>query len=404
MSKRIVSACIAVMLAWTVCTACVGESEELPSVPEAPAAEQAETEPEKPAENPEQPVQPAENPEQPAENPENPEQQAENPENPVQPENPEQPEQPAENPEQPVNPEQPAENPENPVQPEQPAENPENPVQPENPEQPEQPAENPEQPVNTEQPAENPERPEQPAEETPVCAHESTEVIYYFDFPDYRPLDADTHMVFGRATAEVRCTICRAILSSYTEENAEEICAHVFQKGVCVLCGQEQEVQQYEQYEAAASAPVSREREMIIPPSDDNPSQYFCALSATDLEETGDTLVLRPDGCDTAVVVKAEKLRTEIERTGGNFIAEIVRTGQRNVITTLRMYTADGSESIPEWQEISLRIYEANQGNPLVVVYTSPKGATSSEEAGWVGHGAEGYWNVTWLGNGIYEY
>ena len=51
-----------------------------------------------------------------------------------------------------------------------------------------------------------------------------------------------------------------------------------------------------------------------------------------------------------------------------------------------------------------MRIYEINSGNSLVVSYTSPKGTTSTEEAGWVGHGTEGYWNVTWLGNGIYEY
>jgi hypothetical protein len=346
MLKRIVSACIAGVLAWTVCTAAFGEAEEVPAAPQESAAEPAETNPAPPAENPETP---------------------------------EQPEQPAENPETPAEPpEAPAENPETPAQPETPAENPETPAQP------------------AEQPA------EQPAAEAPACSHESTTVVYYFDFPDYRPLDAETHMVFGRAAAEVRCTICGAVLSEYTEDNAEEICAHVFQKGRCALCGKEQEIARSQPEETAA--PAVRESVVYIPPMEDNPSQYFCALTSSDLEEAGDTLVLRPDGCDTALVVQAERLRAEIEKSGGGFIAEIERPGHRHVSATLRMYTADGTESEPEWQEISLRIYEVNNGNPLVVSYTSLKGTTSSEEAGWVGHGTDGYWNVTWLGNGIYEY
>ena len=227
-------------------------------------------------------------------------------------------------------------------------------------------------------------------------------MVYYFDFPDYRPLDAENHVVFGRAAAEVRCTICGAVLSEYMEDNAEEICAHVFQKGRCVLCGREQEITPAQPEETAV--PAVRESVMTIPPTESNSFQYFCALTESDLEEAGDTLVLRPDGCDTALVLQADKLRAEIEKSGGGFIAEIERPGQRNVSATLRLYTADGVESVPEWQEISLRIYQKNSGNPLVVSYTSPKGTTSSEEAGWIGHGTEGYWNVTWLGNGIYEY
>ena len=416
MLKRIVSACIAMVLAWTVCTAAFGEAEEVPAAPQESAAEPAETNPEPPAEKPETPEQseapaedpesPAEEPEQPAENPEAPadapEQPAEDPETPA-----EKPEQPAENPETPAEPEIPAENPETPAeQPETPAENPETPAQ-----EPETPAENPEAPVSPEQPAETPEQPaetpaeepaQEPAAEAPVCNHESTTVVYYFDFPDYRPLDAENHVVFGRAAAEVRCTICGAVLSEYMEDNAEEICAHVFQKGRCALCGKEQEIAPSQPEETAA--PAVRESVVYIPPAEDNPSQYFCALTSSDLEDAGDTLVLRPDGCDTALVVQAERLRAEIEKSGGGFIAEIERPGQRNVSATLRMYTADGTESVPEWQEISLRIYEVNNGNPLVVSYTSVKGTTSSEEAGWVGHGTDGYWNVTWLGNGIYEY
>ena len=374
MLKRIVSACIAMVLGWTVCTAAFGEAEEVPAAPQESAAEPAETNPEPPAEKPETPEQPeapAEDPEAPAEEPEQP---AENPEAPA-----EEPEQPAEDPETPADPAQ---------EPETPAENPEAPVPPE------QPAETPEQPA--EEPA------QEPAAEAPVCNHESTTVVYYFDFPDYRPLDAENHVVFGRAAAEVRCTICGAVLSEYMEDNAEEICAHVFQKGRCALCGKEQEIAPSQPEETAA--PAVRESVVYIPPAEDNPSQYFCALTSSDLEDAGDTLVLRPDGCDTALVVQAERLRAEIEKSGGGFIAEIERPGQRNVSATLRLYTADGVESEPEWQEISLRIYEVNSGNPLVVSYTSVKGTTSSEEAGWVGHGTDGYWNVTWLGNGIYEY
>ena len=433
MLKRIVSACIAGALAWTVCTAVFGEAAEAPAAPVESAAELPGEVPAAPAENPQPEGAVNEDAANPV-NPENPEAQAQSPEaregaaedpapdaaNPAAPEAQAAPEAPAENPGQdavnPAAPEAPAENPaqgaETPAASETPAENPaqgtEAPA--------EQPGVQPADPApngtgegEAALPAENPEPAqgaETPAgtqdEEPPACGHESTEVIYYFDFPDYRPLDAETHVAFGRATAEVRCTVCGALLSSYMEENAEEICSHVFQKGRCVLCGREQEIAPAQPEETAV--PAVRESVMTIPPTESNSFQYFFALTENDLEEAGDTLVLRPDGCDTALVLQADKLRAEIEKSGGSFIAEIERPKERNVSATLRMYTADGAESVPEWQEISLRIYQKNSGTPLVVSYTSPKGTTSSEEAGWIGHGTEGYWNVTWLGNGIYEY
>ena len=90
------------------------------------------------------------------------------------------------------------------------------------------------------------------AEET--CAHEHTVTAYYFDAPEYFPLDGNDHLVVGAAIAEVTCQDCGAVISVTQESNAQETRSHVFRNGVCALCGFEAAM--FEEPEKTASGSV----------------------------------------------------------------------------------------------------------------------------------------------------
>ena len=289
------------------------------------------------------------------------------------------------------------------------------------------------------------------------CAHEHLARVCYFDMPYYTPLDGECHSVSGRATVEEVCEDCHEVVAVYTENQAEEVRPHTFRNGVCVLCGYadltpqagdasgteagvqaedapwqeiapqgeealpeeeilpEEETWQEElpqaedamgeeapQAEEPAREAAPQERIVMIPAGRENPDQYFYTVTGRDLEETGETLVLWPEGCDAALVLEADRLREEIEVGGGSFTAEFEKPGSQNVRTSLRLYDADGTESRPESRGISLRIYGENTGSPLWVSWTAPDGQSSSEEASWVLPG--GYWSVQYLGDGFYTY
>ena len=159
-----------------------------------------------------------------------------------------------------------------------------------------------------------------------ACAHEHTEPVYYFDAPEYLPLDGESHMVTGAAIVEVYCRDCGALVDVRQESNAQETRSHVFRNGVCALCGydaamftEEEKAQEaapaddaedtadvwaYEETAEWTPAPVPES--VLSLPAGEDPDQYTCTLTGMDLEEAGETLVLLPDGRNTAVVVKTD--------------------------------------------------------------------------------------------------
>ena len=252
-----------------------------------------------------------------------------------------------------------------------------------------------------------------------ACAHEHTEPVYYFDAPEYLPLDGESHMVTGAAIVEVYCRDCGALVDVRQESNAQETRSHVFRNGVCALCGydaamftEEEKAQEAVPADAADDAaddwayeetaewtPAPEPESVLSLPAGEDPDQYTCTLTGMDLEEAGDTLVLLPDGRNTAVVVNTEDLRREIDGTG-TFIAQIGKPGERFISTSIRVYDAFGAETAPDGQDISLRIYAENNGLPLTVAFTDAYGNTRLTEARWA---EEGYWVVNWCGDGLYS-
>ena len=252
-----------------------------------------------------------------------------------------------------------------------------------------------------------------------ACAHEHTEPVYYFDAPEYLPLDGESHMVTGAAIVEVYCRDCGALVDVRQESNAQETRSHVFRNGVCALCGfeaamfaeetkaveaapaddAEDAADEWAYEETAEWTPAPVPESVLSLPAGEDPDQYTCTLTGLDLEEAGDTLVLLPDGRNTAVVVRTDDLRREIDGTG-TFIAQIGKPGDRFISTSIRVYDAYGTESVPDGQDISLRIYAGNDGIPLTVAFTDAYGNTRLTEARWA---EEGYWVVNWCGDGLYS-
>lgn len=237
-----------------------------------------------------------------------------------------------------------------------------------------------------------------------ACPHLHTKTVNYFDAPDYRPIDDANHLVVGSAMVEVNCQDCGAILSVSSESNVEEVNPHLFRNGSCVFCGRNAAATPKPEVSAVAAAEptptTSREMEVYLSAGEENPNQFFASFTDWDLETAGDTLVLRPEGMNAAIVMQTNRLREEMEHTGGMLAAEISKPGEQDVSTSIRLYDASGVALASDGQGIVLRIYAENRSTPLLVSYTNAAGVTSTEEARW----ADGYWVVTWLGDGLYQY
>lgn len=274
--------------------------------------------------------------------------------------------------------------------------------------QPEAPAEMPETPaeVQPEMPAQQPEAPageDAPGEMTPtdLCPHANVHEEVLFDTPEYRPLDAETHSISGRAVVIVICDDCGAELSSRIEENAEEVLPHVYRKGICALCGREETASG-----AYDGAPVPAVMESTWPmrPVDGADNLYACSLTEREVAAGGDIMVLQPSAGQVVLALQAGDLLPEMQESGADLIAELQQDGSRSVSVSVRLSTPDGTEYAPDRHRITLRIYGNGDRESLDVTYTDPSGSRGVEEAGWVTRGDDGYWSVTWLGDGNYQY
>ena len=232
---------------------------------------------------------------------------------------------------------------------------------------------------------------------TDLCPHEKVRKTFYFDAPDYRPLNAESHLVAGRAVVEEACEECGQILRTAVEDMAEEVYAHTLRDGKCVLCGWEEN--------AGADDADPKEVLWVLTAEESLPNRYFFTLTGRDLASAGNLLVLRPSGCDVALALRTAKIRAQISSSGGTFTAEIGKPDERKVSTSVRMYDAEGEETQPDRQAIVLRIFGEGNGDPLTVSYTNSAGKTRQQEAQWTSSGEnKGYWDVAWQGNGVYSY
>ena len=192
--------------------------------------------------------------------------------------------------------------------------------------------------------------------------------------------------------------ILHLAIESFVTGDAETAYPHTFRRGQCVLCG-------YEKKETLGKElPV--ERIFLLPVNEETPNQFFCSLTGQDLEDAAaDILVLQPEDCEAAIALQTEPLWEEMNRTGSTLTAEIESPGAGEVNAFVRLYTAEGLETFPTAEQLSLRIYNDEEGETLPVTYTDPEGEETEAEAARVTpEEADPYWSVTWLGEGTYTY
>ena len=232
------------------------------------------------------------------------------------------------------------------------------------------------------------------ATQTDLCAHENTELVYYFeDTPVYRSISPYTHMASGPATVETVCADCGATLAVEYEEDAQEINPHIFRKGRCVLCGRE-----------SLAAAAARETVIDLIPAEGMENVYTAALDAAALADATELVVLRTEALNVAVVMETDELKAMLERTGTSLAATFTgKEGERSADIALAFLDADGKameETAPDPQWTSMRIWCKRTISPRVS-FVNTEGEASEVQPAW---SDAGYYTVPWMGNGSYGY
>ena len=210
------------------------------------------------------------------------------------------------------------------------------------------------------------------------CAHENTKEYVFYENPEYIRLDNQSHKVVGYdAVVRTACLDCGEILSEETRDKVEEIRNHVFRNGVCAMCGAQQ--------------PII----FLIYTQEDIEKQ---------IEKQEETLLLRPEGSNTAVAVPMAALRDVLENnpgkafraelqahTDGSFYAVLSLIGDNNEATPFRM---EGAE---------VRFYSRMEIPS--VTYTPEEGKPTESETEFVDSKtpSQRYWKVPFIGNGTYK-
>ncbi len=220
------------------------------------------------------------------------------------------------------------------------------------------------------------EEPVSPGTPTDLCAHEHTSEVFYFDHPEYIPIDDLTHRICGSAVVNLVCDDCKAVLNSETRADAECIRSHVYKRGFCVLCGK-----------GDPRPPVPEDLTMLT-----------LSVADTELPDEAESLEIQPPDFSAALIVPADAVRDEMEKSGLELTAEIHQEEDR-VYAALKL----GGKPL-QLNGVTLRIYGRRIDRLL---YTATETIKSQEEsAAWHGNAGEleGYSTVPWLGNGYYKF
>lgn len=224
------------------------------------------------------------------------------------------------------------------------------------------------------------EGPESPSTPTDLCPHEHTREVYYFDHPEYAPLNDFTHSITGSATKVLLCDDCGEILRSEQTDDGELVRPHSFKRGICVLCG--------------------RPEPQLAPPAEEE-----MTVETLDAEEllppevnAGIPIEIRTRDTAAALVFPTGDFRAEMEKNGEKLTVSLYEAEDR-VFTRVML----GDAPVPA-KGIQLRIY----GRKIESVYFAAENSrtTQIQEAEWTEPAGDrdGYSSVPWLGNGYYKY
>ena len=260
------------------------------------------------------------------------------------------------------------------------------------------------------------------------CPHEHTEVLCYFDNPNYSRIDDENHRVYGSAILDTVCEDCGELLYTDIRRDAEQTRAHSFKNGVCVLCGARQpETSNPDNPEppvpentpvpvtgdGSLSSYVDIPGEYTLVPHPENPESPLLVLLLTreDLanleEQEYKKLIVRPEGGTAAIALPIAALWTEMGESNGNLRVEIEQADNGTVFTALRLAEDDFyPELLLGGEQIEVRFYQT--ANPPTVLY-NPEGSIEQNftEQSAVSviptPPADPYCVIPWIGNGAYS-
>ena len=247
---------------------------------------------------------------------------------------------------------------------------------------------------------------EEPATPTDLCPHEHTEDLCYFDNPSYINLDSTHHRVYGAAYIDTRCLDCGQIIASVTRREAEQTRPHSFKNGVCVLCGARQQESGDSTISPEESPNPSEplfqdapgEHSMIPLPEDPESTRLILILAPqdlTDLEESYETLLIRPESGTAAIALPIYPLREELITENATLRAEIEETEDNALFAALRLQDIDQDFSM---ETIEVRFYEPQ--SPITILYQPESPDLPILELTPIP--AETYTVIPWQGPGIY--
>lgn len=238
----------------------------------------------------------------------------------------------------------------------------------------------------------------QPATPTDLsCLHEHTVItIYFFDSPAYTAISSLSHQVSGPAVLETSCEDCGAILSDEMVDNAEEIRPHSFKKGVCALCGYQQE-----SLSSPAAQDAAGERSLMA--QADGNGVLFLTLTEQDLDALEmamvDTLLIRGNLGKAAIALDVPHFREEMELEQASLSVEMAEQEDGSLYAGLTLNTAPGkTRTLESAQGVTLRFYQ-QQEPQLRVIFTGKDAGILDTEAAWQ---QAGYWMAPYISEGAY--
>ena len=233
------------------------------------------------------------------------------------------------------------------------------------------------------------------------CPHEHTKTtIYFFDTPDYTPVDGESHRVSGPADIETVCLDCGEILSTETVNHAEEIRSHSKKNGVCALCGYSEETRT----EPAGKPAAEKSGEKTIYARKDKVVEDLQTLTISSNELTAikdsgtSTLLIRGNSGSAAIALKVTDILAQTETEDETLYLELAEREDGCLFASLYLVSASGERRKLTGDGITLRVYQENCSGIRASVAPADSDLLVETEAEWDG----GYWSIQYLEEGTY--
>lgn len=235
-----------------------------------------------------------------------------------------------------------------------------------------------------------------------TCAHEHTKTtIYFFDTPDYTPVDEESHRVSGPATIETVCLDCGDVLSSETVNYTEEIRSHSTKNGVCALCGYSKETLTVPERKPAAEKTgektiYARKDEIV----EDLQTLTISSNELSAIKDSGtSTLLIRGNSGSAAIALKVTDILAQTKAEDEELYLELAEREDGSLFANLYLVSASGERRKLSGDGITLRVYQENCSGVRASVVPADSDQMMETEAEWDG---SGYWSIQYLEEGTY--